>query len=66
MPQSSKDISVIATASLRSASAPGLPRRRRSWLAEFFITPFTDINEELAERIRASSDSRTPRRAVRR
>jgi hypothetical protein len=66
MPPTTKNLSTIATASLRELRTMPPPRRRRSWFFEFFIAPFTDINEELADRMRASTDTRPMRRTARR
>ena len=66
MPPGSDNVTVISTASLRDSARVNPAPCRRSWWFEFFIAPFTDINEELADRMRATSERREARRLGRR
>lgn len=54
MPLFRREAAIITTAPLASVLARRTTRRRW-WLFEFFIAPFTDINHELAARMEAAA-----------
>ena len=53
---------IVSTAPLASVLATRT-RGERSWLFEFFVAPFIDINHELAERMNAAAARHSLKRA---